>query len=173
MHHVHFLHNCVHIMMTRRHMLTAAPCSKLTTKNRHTLVRLHCRCTSHGIALNASRNLDGGGAWSQTTASGNVPCLSRSRGVVLVIKMHGVFAGTVDGSCGEDHRVDAGTRDGGSRELSDTNSTASLVAVCDRHEFAQSASCVRRRQNEVGRLGVHVQSVCKCSRHTRRVRQNR
>ena len=73
---------------------------------------------------------------------GTCLCLSRSRGVVLVISKHGEFAGTVDGSCGEEHRVDAETRDGGSRELSDTNSTASLVAVGDRLESAQAASVV-------------------------------
>ena len=43
---------------THRHMLTAALCSRLTTKSHHTLVRLPCSCTSHGIVLNASRNLE-------------------------------------------------------------------------------------------------------------------
>ena len=32
----HFHHNCAHIMMTHRHLLTAALCSRLTTKSPHT-----------------------------------------------------------------------------------------------------------------------------------------
>ena len=91
---VNVVHNCVHIMLTHRHTLTAALCSRLTQKSHFTLVRSHCSCTSHGIVFNASRNLDGTGAWSQTTASGNVPCLSRSRCVVLVISKHGRVAGS-------------------------------------------------------------------------------
>ena len=74
--------------LTHRDMLTSALCSRLTTKSHHTLVRLHCSCTSHGIVLDASRNLDGRGAWSQTTASGNVSCRSH----------HGMLAGSVDGT---------------------------------------------------------------------------
>ena len=53
-----------------------------------------------------------------------------------------MVTGTVDGTCGEEHRVDAETRDGGSSELSETNSTESLVAVGDRHEVAQTARSV-------------------------------
>ena len=52
------LRNCAHVIMTHRHMLTAAPCSRLATKSHHALVRSHCSCTSHGIVLNASRNLE-------------------------------------------------------------------------------------------------------------------
>ena len=48
-----------------------------------------------------------------------------------------------------------------------TDATASLGSVFHRHEVAHAASRVRRRQNEVGRPGVHVQSVCKCSQHSR------
>ena len=110
-------------MMAHRHMSTAAPCSRLTQKSHHTLVRPHCSYTSHGIVLNASRNLDGNGAWSQTAASGNVPCLCRSRGAVLIISKHGRVAGSVDGTCCEEHRVDAETRVGGSSEYTATNST--------------------------------------------------
>ena len=130
------------VLTPHRHMLTAALCSILTEKSHHTLVRSHSSRTSHGIVLNGSQNLDGGGAWSQTTASGNVPCLSRAFGVVLVISKRGRVAGTADGTCGEEPRVDAETRDGGGGELSDTNSTASIVAVGDRDEVAQSASSV-------------------------------
>ena len=53
------------------------------------------------------------------------------------------------------HRVDTETRDSGSS----TNSTASLVPLCDRHEFG-------RRQNEMGQLGMYVQSVRKCGQHS-------
>ena len=60
-------------------------------------------------------------------------CLSRSRGVVLGISKPGWVAGSV-------------------------NTTASRDAVGDRNEVAQAASCVSRRQNEKGRLGVHVKS---------------
>ena len=163
--------------MTHRQMLTAALCSRLVTKSHRTLVRSHCSCTSHGIVFNAARNLDGSGAWSQTTARGNVPCLSRLRGDVWVLSKHERFAGTVVGTRGKERRVDTETRDGGSIELN-INSSASLVAVGDRHEVAQVAGSVRQRQNEMGRLGVW--SLCKCSQHsygsrwnTRRARQTR
>ena len=55
MYSVHFFHICVHIMMTHRHMLTAALCSRPTEKNHHTLVRSHCSCTSHDIVLNVAK----------------------------------------------------------------------------------------------------------------------
>ena len=86
-------------------MLTASLCSRLSTKSHQTTVGSHCSCTSHGLVLNASRNLDGSGAWSQTTTSGKVSGLSRSRGVVCVISKHGGFAGTVEGTSGEEHRI--------------------------------------------------------------------
>ena len=105
---------CAHHVDTR-HVLTAAHCSRLTAKNNHTSVRSHCRCASHGTVLIGSQNMDGGGAWSQTMASGNVPCLPCSRGVVLVSSKHGRIARSVDGACGEEHRVDPETRDGGKR----------------------------------------------------------
>ena len=44
-----------------------------------------------------------------------------------------------------------------------TQATASLDAVGYRHEVAQAASSVRRRPNEMGRLDVHIHSVCECS----------
>ena len=139
---VYFSHTCVHIMMTHRHMLTPAPCLRLIERSHHTHVCSHCSCASHGIVLNASRNLDATGAWSQTTASGNGPFVPCSRGAVLVISDHGRVVGSVNGACGEEHRVDAETRDGESNEHSDTNSTASLDAVGHRHEVAQAASSV-------------------------------
>ena len=48
---VHFLHNCVRTMVTHRHLLTAALCSRLTDKSHHTCVRSHCSCAStwHGV----------------------------------------------------------------------------------------------------------------------------
>ena len=61
-------------------------------------------------------------------------------GVVLVISKHTRVAGTVDGACGEQHRVDAETRDGGSSQYSDATFTARLDAVDDQHEVAQAAS---------------------------------
>ena len=45
---------CAHHDDTSTHVDCSA---RLTTKSHHTLVRLHCSCTSHGIVLNASRNL--------------------------------------------------------------------------------------------------------------------
>ena len=51
------------------------------------------------------------------------------------------FAGTVDdGTCREEHRFDAETRDGGRSEYSDTKSTASLDVVDDRHQVTEAAS---------------------------------
>ena len=102
---VHVHHKCVHIKMTHRHMLTAAPCSRLTKKSHHTLLRSHCSCTLHGIMLNAFRNLDGSGAWSQTAASGNVHCLSRPRDGFWVSSKYGRLARSVEGTRGEKRRV--------------------------------------------------------------------
>ena len=116
--------------------------------------------------LNVFRNLDGNGAWPQTRATWNVLCLSRARGVVLAISNHGEFAGSVDGTWSEERLVYAESRDGGSSECSDTNSTASLDVVSDRREVAQAASSVQLRQNEMGRLGVYVHSARESSQHT-------
>ena len=68
---VHVLHNCVHNMHddTSTHVDCSALLKTDYQESSHTLVHSHCSCTSHGLVLNASRNLDGSGAWSQTTAS--------------------------------------------------------------------------------------------------------
>ena len=55
MYSVHFLHNCVHIMMAHRRILTAVLCTRLTTMSHHTHLSAHCSCTSHCIVLNVSR----------------------------------------------------------------------------------------------------------------------
>ena len=103
----HFHHTCVHITMGHRHLLTAAPCSRLTGKSHLTRLPLHCSCASHGTVLNASGNLDGSGAWSPTTASENVLCLSRPCAGVLVFSRHGSPAGTVGRTRGKKRREGA------------------------------------------------------------------
>ena len=96
-----FFHTVVHIMLTHRHMLTAAPCSRLTERSHHTSVRSLCSCAPHGAVLNASRNLK----VAEPGRRSSVPCLPRSRGFVLVISKHGRVAGSVNGACGEAHRA--------------------------------------------------------------------
>ena len=54
---------------------------------------------------------------------GNHVKVNCSRAVVLAFSKHGRVAGSVDGACGAEHRVDSETRDGAC-EYSDTNSTA-------------------------------------------------
>ena len=76
-------------------------------------------------------------------------------------------------------RVDTETGDGGSSELSDTNSTASIAAVGDRHEVAQAADSVlteSERNGPTGRLrSEHIQVLSALAWsfrwNTRRVRQ--
>ena len=47
---VHCHHNCVHILMSHRHMLTVVPCSRLTTKSHHTCpLTLQLHITWHRV----------------------------------------------------------------------------------------------------------------------------
>ena len=158
---VHFHHNCVHIMMTHRYMLTAARCSRLTTKSRQTLVRLHCSCTSHGIVLNAPRNLDGSGAWSQTTA--------RTRLVYLTLVLVSGSTASMEGL--QDQLMELAERN------AELKQRLSAVENSELNINSTEKSCCRR----LGRLGVYVQSPMQVnsahawssSWNTRRVQQTR
>ena len=100
---VHFHHVCVHIMITNRHMLTEAPCSRLTTRVITICpLALQLHITWHRV--------------ERVSKLGNVPCLSRPCGGVLVISKHGRLAGSVDGTRGKKRRVTE-TGDGGNSEV--------------------------------------------------------
>ena len=125
-------------------MLAAAPCSKTDQKESSLTSPLTLAVARH-MALCCTRleTLDGSGAWSQTTASGNVPCFSRPCVGVLVFSWHGRAAGSVGRTRGQERQVDTEIGCSGSISKLDTESTAGLVAVGDRHEVAQAATSVR------------------------------
>ena len=113
MYSVQFFHSlCAHPGDTSTHV----DCSSLFETD-HTESSHTCPLTRHitCIALNASRNWDASGAWSQTMASGKVPCLAHPCVGVWVDSNHGSL---------QDQLMEAES----TQRLFNTNSTARPVA---------------------------------------------
>ena len=99
-----------------------------------TLVRSHCSCASHGTVY-----LDGSGAWSQTTASGNAPCLSALRWC-LGLQQAWKLCRSSWRTCGKKCRVDTEIGRSGRFSNLNTESTASpLPSLNDTSLLKQQA----------------------------------